>query len=151
MISPTSMTCECSAGCGLVRQVRMKPGKPLTFATHTLPASGTRDTEHQMLSFGLPGNPVSAIVTFTLTVLPCLRKLAGWQVRSPSAATYIFKQSCKAGWQIRLQIQQPIIFLYSAECARQDRIDTCQCCLPLLLSLLHETLALRYKRSVTGA
>ena len=34
-----------------------------------------------MLVFGLPGNPVSSIVTFNLVVLPCLRKMAGWQVQ----------------------------------------------------------------------
>lgn len=33
-----------------------------------------------MLVFGLPGNPVSSIVTFNLVVLPALRKMAGWQV-----------------------------------------------------------------------
>ena len=53
----------------------MKPGKPLTFATLDT-ASGGRT-----LVFGLPGNPVSSIVTFNLVVLPALRKLAGWQVR----------------------------------------------------------------------
>lgn len=61
-------------------QVRMKPGKPLTFATHDLSPDGTHKHPHRMLSFGLPGNPVSAIVTFNLTVLPALRKMAGWQV-----------------------------------------------------------------------
>lgn len=35
-----------------------------------------------MLVFGLPGNPVSSIVTFNLVVLPALRKMAGWQVPS---------------------------------------------------------------------
>lgn len=30
--------------------------------------------------FGLPGNPVSSLVTFNLVVLPALRKLAGWKV-----------------------------------------------------------------------
>lgn len=59
-------------------KVRMKPGKPLTFATMEVPADSTHSKPHRILSFGLPGNPVSAIVTFTLTVLPCLRKLAGW-------------------------------------------------------------------------
>lgn len=38
-----------------------------------------------MLVFGLPGNPVSSIVTFNLVVLPALRKMAGWQVMSPAA------------------------------------------------------------------
>ena len=59
-------------------QVKMKPGKPLTFATLQV-GSPTR----QLLSFGLPGNPVSAIVTFHLAVVPCLRKMAGWQVYMP--------------------------------------------------------------------
>lgn len=39
-----------------------------------------------MLIFGLPGNPVSSIVTFNLVVLPALRKMAGWQVRYPQQA-----------------------------------------------------------------
>ena len=57
----------------------MKPGKPLTFATidHGGGPSGSR----RLLVFGLPGNPVSSLVTFALVVLPCLRKLAGWKVR----------------------------------------------------------------------
>ena len=37
-----------------------------------------------VLLFGLPGNPVSAFVTFELFVRPALRRLAG-QARSPSA------------------------------------------------------------------
>ena len=46
--------------------VRLKPGKPFWF--------GTRD---DTLVFGLPGNPVSAMVTFQLFVLPALRALQG--------------------------------------------------------------------------
>ena len=53
-------------------RVRMKPGKPVTFAT--------ADVEHgRRLVFGLPGNPVSSLVTFYLFVVPALRKMAGWQ------------------------------------------------------------------------
>ena len=51
----------------------MKPGKPLTFAT--LEATNG----HKMLVFGLPGNPVSALVCFYITVVPAIRKLAGWK------------------------------------------------------------------------
>lgn len=51
-------------------RIRMKPGKPLTFATVE---EGGRKT----LLFGLPGNPVSGLVTFYLFVAPALRKLAG--------------------------------------------------------------------------
>ena len=46
--------------------VRLKPGKPTWF--------GTRG---EKLVFGLPGNPVSAMVTFHLFARPALRKLAG--------------------------------------------------------------------------
>jgi molybdopterin molybdotransferase len=47
-------------------KVAQKPGKPLTFGT-----LGRR------LFFGLPGNPVSALVCFGVYVWPSLRKLAG--------------------------------------------------------------------------
>ncbi|MFN8512388.1 MAG: gephyrin-like molybdotransferase Glp [Thermomicrobiales bacterium] len=45
----------------------MKPGKPLHFAT----------TAEGKLIFGLPGNPVSALVGTEVFVRPALRKLAG--------------------------------------------------------------------------
>jgi gephyrin len=48
----------------------MKPGKPLTFATI---AAGAR----RKLAFGLPGNPVSSLVTFYLLAAPAIRKLGG--------------------------------------------------------------------------
>ena len=47
-------------------RVAMKPGKPTTFAT-------LKDK----VVFALPGNPASALVTFYVFVLPCLRKLSG--------------------------------------------------------------------------
>ena len=47
-------------------KLAMRPGKPLMF--------GRRGTT---LVFGLPGNPVSALVTATVIVLPALRKLLG--------------------------------------------------------------------------
>ncbi|KAI9492942.1 MoaB/Mog domain-containing protein [Zychaea mexicana] len=50
-------------------RVKMKPGKPTTFAT--------RDSDNKLI-FALPGNPASAIVTFYLFVLPGLRKMAGY-------------------------------------------------------------------------
>ncbi|KAI9298035.1 Molybdopterin binding protein [Neoconidiobolus thromboides FSU 785] len=45
----------------------MKPGKPATFATY----------KKEKLIFALPGNPVSAMVTFQLLVLPALNYLSG--------------------------------------------------------------------------
>ncbi|XP_058254471.1 gephyrin-like isoform X7 [Hemibagrus wyckioides] len=51
-------------------RVFMKPGLPTTFAT--LDFDGTRK-----LIFALPGNPVSAVVTCNLFVIPALRKMQG--------------------------------------------------------------------------
>lgn len=57
-------------GCRLVFWgVRMKPGYPLAFGTFP-DGSGP-------LVFGLPGNPVSAMVTFEEFVRPALRRMAG--------------------------------------------------------------------------
>ena len=55
-------------------RLRMKPGKPCTFAT--VESGGPRPGRRLM--FGLPGNPVSSLVTFYLLTAPALRKLAGW-------------------------------------------------------------------------
>ncbi|RLT42801.1 MAG: molybdopterin molybdenumtransferase MoeA [Chloroflexi bacterium] len=56
-------------------RVRLKPGKPITFATAT---SGNASNAHTCLVFGLPGNPVSSLVTFYLFAVPAIRKLAGY-------------------------------------------------------------------------
>eukprot|EP00889_Picochlorum_renovo_P002714 jgi/Picre1/29744/NNA_005126.t1 len=53
-------------------KIRMKPGKPCTFAT--ISHDNTRDT----VVFGLPGNPVSALTTFHLLVSPCIRRMGGY-------------------------------------------------------------------------
>ncbi len=47
-------------------KVRIKPGKPLAFAQHA-----------GKPVVGLPGNPISAMVTFEILVAPCLRKMLG--------------------------------------------------------------------------
>lgn len=61
--------------------LRIQPGKPLVFGR--LPASTAADRLLPALYFfGLPGNPISAMVTFTLFVRPLLAALAGeraWQ------------------------------------------------------------------------
>lgn len=51
-------------------RVNLKPGKPTTFAT--IP----HETGHKLV-FALPGNPVSALVTLQLFVLPCLKQMTG--------------------------------------------------------------------------
>jgi molybdenum cofactor synthesis domain-containing protein len=56
-----------SLGTVHVGRVKLKPGKPFTFAT--LPG--------RKLVFGLPGFPVSSLVTFEVFVRPALRKMQG--------------------------------------------------------------------------
>ena len=53
-------------------RIAVQPGKPLAFGR--APAVGRAG---DVLMFGLPGNPVSSLVTFELFVRPVLRRLAG--------------------------------------------------------------------------
>ena len=66
---------------------RCNPGKPTWF--------GTWDGK---LVFGLPGNPVSAVVTFTLFVAPALSALLGarptaWQPQTAALAVPVRQES----------------------------------------------------------
>ncbi|KAE9371280.1 hypothetical protein N431DRAFT_483837 [Stipitochalara longipes BDJ] len=56
-------------------RVSMKPGKPTTFAT--VPVKNNSGDRVSKVIFSLPGNPVSAIVTFHLFVLPSLHHASG--------------------------------------------------------------------------
>lgn len=87
-----------SLGTVHVGRVKLKPGKPFTFATvpahaphpNPLPSRGEGDmrSPHQgglppggegdKLAFGLPGFPVSSLVTFEVFVRPALRKMQGF-------------------------------------------------------------------------
>jgi molybdopterin molybdotransferase len=49
-------------------RVRMRPGKPLAFGSY-----------HGVPFLGLPGNPVSAMVSFERFVRPSIRKMAGYK------------------------------------------------------------------------
>ena len=56
----------------LVYKIAMKPGKPVFFGT------ATHRRKHKIQSvFGLPGNPVSALVAFNQLVKPVIMKLMG--------------------------------------------------------------------------
>ena len=57
-----------SLGTVHVGRVKLKPGKPFTFAT----LGGGK------VAFGLPGFPVSSLVTFEVFVRPALRKMQGF-------------------------------------------------------------------------
>jgi molybdopterin molybdotransferase len=54
----------------IFHKVRFRPGKPLAFGILT---SSKREVPH----FGLPGNPVSAMVTFEVFVRPAILKMSG--------------------------------------------------------------------------
>ena len=62
-----------------IRAVAIKPGKPLTVAQfkRDLKNSDSPITSSNCLYFGLPGNPVSALVCCWRFVVPALRKISG--------------------------------------------------------------------------
>ncbi|NJL78399.1 MAG: molybdopterin molybdotransferase MoeA [Richelia sp. RM2_1_2] len=66
-----------------VRAVAMQPGKPLTVATFS--------ASNNPIYFGLPGNPVSALVSYLRFVQPVIKKLSGivegWKPRFIKAQT----------------------------------------------------------------
>ena len=70
-------------------RVRVKPGKPFLYGRHPNGCS----------VFGLPGNPVSAFVTFQIFVAPALRKWLGFLSRHGSPGT-IIKYMGKAGVEL---------------------------------------------------
>jgi molybdopterin molybdotransferase len=57
-----------SLGTVHIGRVKLKPGKPFTFAT----------LRNDRVAFGLPGFPVSSLVTFEVFVRPALRKMQGF-------------------------------------------------------------------------
>jgi molybdenum cofactor synthesis domain-containing protein len=64
-----------SLGTVHVGRVKLKPGKPFTFAT----------LGKEKVAFGLPGFPVSSLVTFEVFVRPALRKMQGFaQLHRPT-------------------------------------------------------------------
>jgi molybdenum cofactor synthesis domain-containing protein len=70
-----------SLGTVHVGRVKLKPGKPFTFAT--IPASAPLPNPpagggREKVAFGLPGFPVSSLVTFEVFVRPALRKMQGF-------------------------------------------------------------------------
>jgi molybdopterin molybdotransferase len=78
-----------------IRKVAVKPGKPLTVAT--FPGDKQAPGQSDILYFGLPGNPVSALVSFWRFVAPALRKRLGlpgeW---SPTFVAAVTEDTLKA-------------------------------------------------------
>jgi len=73
-------------------KLRMQPGKPQGFGV----------TDHGLLLFGLPGNPVSAAVSFEVFVRPALLKLQGrTDLHRP-----VLRLAAAAGWRTPAGRQQ---------------------------------------------
>jgi len=95
--------------------LRMKPGKPCTFATVTLADWDDQGDEvtRTVLVFALPGNPVSSLVTFYLMAGPALRKLAGWP------HPHLRRVQAHLGQPLRLDPERPE---YHRAILRWDRV-----------------------------
>ena len=81
----------------LFDRVLMKPGKPLTFATVSrIGAGGEPDASRPpLLVFGLPGNPVSALVCFSLVIAPALRRMLGRPMPLPRRVSVVSGEALK--------------------------------------------------------
>jgi molybdopterin molybdotransferase len=77
-----------------IRSVAVKPGKPLTVATFHREGEGKQRKGGGKIYFGLPGNPVSALVSFWRFVQPALRKLSG--VAAPWQPKYVIAKTRQA-------------------------------------------------------
>ncbi|CAO1621985.1 unnamed protein product [Sympodiomycopsis kandeliae] len=82
-------------------RVSMKPGKPTTFATIKTEGQPTK------IIFALPGNPASALVTFYIFVLPCLRKMIGHLPR-PSSSTDELAANPYSLPRVKVQASSPL-------------------------------------------
>ncbi len=80
-------------------QVSLKPGKPLWFGVY-------ENDARRCLVFGLPGNPVSTFVSFTLFVRPVLDRLLGRPTLQPIIARLSKAHVCRGDrstyWPSRL-------------------------------------------------
>lgn len=80
-------------------KINLRPGKPLAFGSL-----------EDVMFFGLPGNPVSALVTFEVLVLPALRFMAGLPHEpltiSAQAAQPIASDGRQSYLRVRLERQQ---------------------------------------------
>ncbi len=115
----------------IFHKVKMKPGKPLWFGMRVMDGRKT-------LVFGLPGNPVSSLVSFRLFVRPLLDALAGHGFAWPSVTRGVLSaplnhrgnrpsyQPCRIDYASRLQGLPsigPIAWHSSADLAKLTRAN----------------------------
>jgi molybdenum cofactor synthesis domain-containing protein len=99
-------------------QIAIQPAKPFAFGL--VPRPSGQERRGSMPVFGLPGNPVSSMVSFELFARPALRKMAGHAVldrvlvpavsidgirRKPNGKTFFARvvavQSMSGSWEVR--------------------------------------------------
>lgn len=77
------LTVATFAGSGQAAEVKKRRGRPKKQAPLPIPLQSGSQLQSSVLYFGLPGNPVSALVSFWRFVQPALRKVSGlpegWQ------------------------------------------------------------------------
>lgn len=81
----------------IFHKVRQRPGKPLWFGTKS-------ESNRKCLVFGLPGNPVSALIALHRFVLPALQKSLGMSQTLPTLA-YLSEE---VGWGKNLTYFLPV-------------------------------------------
>lgn len=122
-----------------VHKIAMKPGKPILFGTKIvspLPGGEGPGRRGQTLVFGLPGNPVSALVCFELFVRPAIRRLAGHAEPGPFLRParlmqdFAYRSDRPTYHPARLELQdgswlvQPVAWLGSADLRSVTRANT---------------------------
>jgi len=83
-------------------KIAMKPGKPLAFGF-------LKEDGNECVFFGLPGNPVSAMVTFYQFVQPALQKMMGTRETEPLLVNVMCVSSLKKV-PGRLEYQRGVLF-----------------------------------------
>jgi molybdopterin molybdotransferase len=101
-------------------RVRMRPGSPVSFGLHFHDAgTAAGEAKRPVAVFGLPGNPVSALVTCELFVRPALRRMQGRDdvfpptvrvravqpIRSKSGLTHFLRVRVRRGRDGELEAQ----------------------------------------------
>jgi molybdopterin molybdotransferase len=71
-------------------RIAMKPGKPVFFGTYK-----KAESNYKVLAFGLPGNPVSVLVTYHQLVKPALLRLMGLEQTTNQDRTMVLKGGLK--------------------------------------------------------
>jgi molybdopterin molybdotransferase len=127
-----SRAVEAAGGKTLFHGVAMKPGKPLLMARfgHTARMGGGA------VLFGLPGNPLSALVGFHEFVLPSLRRLSGVDAKSCRPAIYaslaadlshkgdmVHHRLARIRWQESGAVVEPVESLSSADLVAGGKAD----------------------------